>query len=118
MKKQTKAERIFNQTMIDSRNHIKTWGYNGENWSRLSYGDNERVSIRTLNVMDKLAASEARKINDFERFEICDAEQIKRYRDALTMTVKTIEREREKLEAQKAFTRGEIDFDEFMSRTF
>ena len=117
-KKQTKAERIFNDTYRESRIHIKRWGTErGMCWSGLIDSKEESYSTRTLNAIDKLIDAEMRKIEDFEKFTAKhpsddpehDLDLLKSYelrKQALTMTRNTVEgvreREREFAESLKA----------------
>ena len=116
MAKMTKAERIFNQTMIMSRRHIRTWGYTENSaWSRMDYREDEHLCICTINAMEKLAKSEARKIDNFEKYGICTAEDIELYRNALEMTSNTIANERKEIESWNEYRKGNIDFDTYMA---
>ena len=50
----TKAERIYLDTYLNCRYHIRTWGYEeNAGFNRLSYGDNETVCTRTFNEIQK-----------------------------------------------------------------
>ena len=51
--KTTKAQRIFHSTRYDCKEHIKHWGFEGIGFNRLSYRDDESISTRTLNAVEK-----------------------------------------------------------------
>lgn len=114
-KKQTKAERIFKATYFESKDHVSRWGMErGSSWTRLS--TEETVSTRTLNDIDKLIKSESRRLDDCEKFDIRTAEQLADWRMALEMTANTVANERERIEADKAYKRGELSFDEWLAK--
>lgn len=51
--KTTKAQRIYHSTRYDCKEHIKHWGFEGIGFNRLSYRDDESISTRTLNAVEK-----------------------------------------------------------------
>lgn len=68
----TKAERIYNDTKMECRQHIRAWGYMTNpdgtacGFNRPAYGDDEHICTRTLNDLDKLLAADRRRI-DFDK---------------------------------------------------
>lgn len=102
-KKQTKAERIFRETYVESRIHIERWGFDeNASWSGLCDSKEEAVHARTLNAIDKLIDAELRTIEHFERFTAKhpsddpehDLKLLESYtirKQALTMTRNTVE---------------------------
>lgn len=115
MMKQTKAERIFKSTYFESKDHVSRWGFErGTGWTRLS--TEETVSTRTLNAIDALIGSEARRLDDYERFGLRAAEENASWRMALDMVANTVANERKRIAVDNAFKRGEISFDEWLAR--
>ena len=124
----TKAERIFKASYYASMDHIERWGFEeGNRWSGLN--TDERLSIRTLNAIDKLIDSEIKKVDHFERFTSKhpgdfaeDAASLERYqlrREALCMVRNTVAKERERIEADKAyFNRHEITEEQWLDAVF
>lgn len=102
-KKQTKAERIFNETYRESRVHIRNWGFDeNARWSGLVDSKEEAVHARTLNAIDKLIDAELRRIEHMEDFTVKhpsdDDERDLEFlescmlrKQALTMTRNTVE---------------------------
>lgn len=102
-KKQTKAERIFNETYRESRIHIKRWGFDeNTSWSGLIDSKEEAVHMRTLNAIDKLIDAEMRSLEHMERFiekhpsddaefDLDRLESLTLHKQALTMTRNTVE---------------------------
>ena len=115
-KKQTKAERIFKSTYYASKRHIDDWGYDGSAWNRLD--TEEAVSMRTVNAIQKLIDSQARTLDDFEKYGCRTAEENEIWRQALEMTQKTLDHTREDIQMFNAYLKHEISFDEYLAKAF
>lgn len=117
--KQTKAERIFRSTYAASRNHIRAWGYTENSaWTRMETRDDEVLTMRTVNAIQKLIDRENRKIEFFEKQGIADEREVLS-RQALEMVQNTLDNERERIELDKRyFDRHEITWEEYMAAAF
>lgn len=88
----TKAERIFTNTYIDCRIHIKDWGYE-ENvgFNQLSQDDNETVCTRTFNAIAKCIDAERKRIVLAEKYDVINHEKATFYNQALDMVQTTLD---------------------------
>lgn len=82
MNKQTKAERIFQVTYVQCKRHMEVWGkeYN-PNGRPISFGsvfcnDNESVSIRTLNAIQKFIDNRKKMLELDKKYAVLTEEEI------------------------------------------
>lgn len=99
----TKAERIYNDTKLECRYHIRTWGYMTNpdgtacGFNRPAYGDNEHICTRTLNALEKLLAADRRRIDFDKRHGFFNAEKDTLNEQTLNMVETTIRNARRAL---------------------
>ena len=88
----TKAERIYNDTRFECKQHIKAWGYE-ENvgFSSVIYGDDETVSKRTLNEMTALLERAKKMLKIDVKLGVVSREEAILEAQVLKMVEKTIE---------------------------
>lgn len=88
----TKAERIYTDTYLNCRRHIRTWGYE-ENvgFNRLSYNDNETVCTRTFNEIQKYIDKDKKILETDIKLDILDAATIKLNKQVLDMVQTTLD---------------------------
>lgn len=98
----TKAERIYAVTYVDCRLHIKRFGYE-ENvgFNSLSYNDNETVSIRTLNAIQKYIDSDRKMLEMDIKLNILTAGAIILNKQVLDMVQATLDNTRNALTYNK-----------------
>ena len=88
----TKAERIFKDTYFTCRKHVKDWDMKRHPDGRpvaydtLITKDDEDVSIRTCNAVQKFIESEKRRLELNDKFGIGTPESQERNKYALEMT--------------------------------
>lgn len=87
----TKAQRIFQDTRFDCLQHLKTWGYevnkNGSavGFNRLTYKDNESISIRTINAVSQILERAKRTLTIDIKLGILNEEKATQERNVLNM---------------------------------
>lgn len=88
----TKAERIFEDTRFECRQHIKVWGYE-ENvgFNTVIYNDNECVCVRTLNDVKKRLERARKYLAMDTKLGILTSETARLEEETLNMVEKTIE---------------------------
>ena len=92
----TKAERIFKATYFECRTHVKNWGIgrntNGRpvGYETLITKDDESVSIRTCNAVQKFIESEKRRLERNGKFGVGTPESQECNKFALEMTQATL----------------------------
>lgn len=87
----TKAERLFDKNYRLCRKHIKAWGFEGIGFSGIECEDNETVSIRTCNDIQKLIDKERKSI---ERKIKLGIEGIELQQNAIEMLQLTLDNQR------------------------
>lgn len=96
--KLTKADRIFQDTYSECRNHIRAWGmeYNpdGSAIGFCNLCSEEVMSTRTFNAIEKLINSEARRLEFDHKFGLAD-ERTELNENALAMVRTTLKNARE-----------------------
>ena len=90
-----KAERIYTDTYFDCKYQIRTFGYE-ENvgFNSLSYNDNETVSTRTLNEIQKYIDSGRKKLEIDIKLNILTPDAIKLNKEVLDMVQVTLDNTR------------------------
>ena len=88
----TKAERIFNDTKFECKQHIKNWGYE-ENcgFNTVNYNDNECICVRTLNDIRKHLERARKNLAIDIKLGILTSEAARLEEQTLNMVEKTIE---------------------------
>jgi hypothetical protein len=93
----TKAERIFKETRWECRRHINTWGFEEIGFNAVATKDNESVSTRTLNDLDKVYNKAVKSLMTDYKLGVIDKEKATKEAQILKMVRLTIDNERKNL---------------------
>ena len=87
----TKAERIFNDTYRECRNHIKKYGYeDNSGFNSMFYRDNEVFYRRTASAVQKIIDGERKQLDIDRKIGALSEERIKFLENALNMVQVTL----------------------------
>ena len=96
--KKTKAQRIFFNTRFDCKEHIKTWGFDGNGYNRLTYGDDESICTRTLNEVERELERAEKNLEIDRKLGVGSEEQNNLEEQILKMVRVTLENNRRNYE--------------------
>lgn len=99
MKKLIKATRIYEDTRRDCKEYIKTWGYEeNTGFSRLTYGDNEIITMRTINDIQIIIDKKREYLELDVKLEIITNEKAQQEQQIINMIQSTLNNSKKGIE--------------------